>query len=140
MKYLPLFIFLFSCVQPGGKINIVSNTQVVKSLFDAYNNHDWATVAGCYADSTLVMDPALGDSAVYQTQQATIKRLQALQQKYPDLKAQIKEIYSDRGHVIVEFTAEGTSHNNTLWHLPQCAVFTLKEGKISGSNTYYDKR
>ncbi|WP_158563381.1 nuclear transport factor 2 family protein [Chitinophaga silvatica] len=142
MKYIPLSLLLFfvlSCVEPGGKISFNNNKEVIRSLFEAYNNHDWATVAGCYADSTLFLDASLGDSAIYQTQEATIKRYQALHQKYPDMKAEIKDIYSDGNHVIVEFVAVGTARNSQM-KLAQCAVFTLKDGKIVENNTYFERK
>lgn len=128
-----------ACVQPGAKISLTNaNTVVVTEMFDAFNAHDWQRMANCYKDTAMLLDPALGHEAVPFTREQTIKKYQELQQQFPDVHDEVKTMYGDKNHIIVEFVSSGTGPDGKKWQLPICVVFTVDNGKIARDHTYYD--
>ncbi|MBS0029831.1 nuclear transport factor 2 family protein [Chitinophaga sp. 22321] len=137
--FLLLALSFSGCVQPGGKISLANaNTVVVKDLFEAFNKHDWNTLAACYKDTALFLDPSLGREAVPQTHAQIIKKYQELQQMFPDVQDEVVTMYGDKNHITVEFISSGTGTDGKKWQLPICTVFTVDDGKIESDHTYYD--
>ncbi|SEW50965.1 nuclear transport factor 2 family protein [Chitinophaga arvensicola] len=142
MKILPiiLLVFLFAaCVQPGAKSSLANaNVQVVKELFEAFNDHNWTKLADCYKDTATFLDPSLGKTPVLQTRAQTAQKYADLQKMFPDVKDSVLNIYGDKNHITVEFISTATGPDGVKWQLPICTVFTVEEGKIVRDNTYYD--
>lgn len=144
MKMYCTFFSLFllaSCVQPGGKISLSNpHVQVVKEMFAAFNEHDWHKMAACYADSARFLDPESGPEMVTLTRSQLTKKYQGLHQLFPDVHDEVKEIYGDKNHIIVEFVSSATGRDGKKWQLPICVVFTVEDGKIIQDRTYYDNQ
>ncbi|MCW3465511.1 nuclear transport factor 2 family protein [Chitinophaga nivalis] len=133
---LSMLVFA-GCVQPGGKISLANaNVHVVKELYEAFNAHDWTKAADCYADTAIFLAPGGSTDTLLQTRQQTIAGYQALQKTFPDIRHEVKEVYGERNHIIVEFIAEATGSDGSKWQRPMCSVFTVKEGKIKCDHTY----
>ncbi|NML39408.1 nuclear transport factor 2 family protein [Chitinophaga sp. G-6-1-13] len=137
---LSLFL-VAACVQPGGKISLSNpHVQVVKEMFTAFNEHDWQKMAACYADTALFLDPEYGPEMVKLTRSQLAKKYQDLHQLFPDVQDEIKEIYGDKNHIVVEFVSSATGPDGKKWQLPICVVFTVENGRIIQDCTYYDNQ
>ncbi|MBC9910062.1 nuclear transport factor 2 family protein [Chitinophaga varians] len=136
---LSLFL-VTACVQPGGKISLSNpHVQVVKEMFTAFNEHDWEKMAACYADSAQFLDPEYGPEMVTLSPSSLTKKYQELHRLFPDVHDEIRDIYGDKHHIIVEFVSSATGQDGKKWHLPICVVFTVENGKIIQDRTYYNK-
>lgn len=152
MQHLLVFLFLLliaGCQSTTTTPPVTSNTtsvipvanheQVVRTLFDYFNKHDWASMAALYADTATFRDPALGIDLVQQTHQDIIAKYKELHKMVPDVKDEITAIYAcGDGHVTVEFISTGTGPDGESFRLPICAVLTIENGKITKDFTYYD--
>lgn len=129
-----------ACVQPGGRSSLTNpNIQVVNGMFAAFNEHDWQKMASYYADSALFLDPAYGHEPVTLARRQMIEKYQELHKMFPDVQDEVKEIYADKNHIIVEFVSSTTGQDGKKWQLPLCVVFTIEHGKIISDRTYYDQ-
>ncbi|NSL86507.1 nuclear transport factor 2 family protein [Chitinophaga sp. Mgbs1] len=140
--YLILLLpaMLTACVQPGGKISLAnSNTHVVKEMYEAFNEHNWEKMAACYHDTAVFLDPSLGPAEVLHTRQQIADKYRELGKMFPDVHDEVKEMYGDKNHIIVEFVSSGTGPDGKKWSLPICTVFTVENGKITRDHTYYDE-
>ncbi|QJB37854.1 nuclear transport factor 2 family protein [Chitinophaga oryzae] len=136
---LSLFL-VTACVQPGGKISLSNpHVQVVKDMFAAFNEHNWQEMAACYADTAQFLDPEHGPEMVSLSRAQLVKKYQELHRQFPDVQDEIKDIYGDKNHIIVEFISSATGQDGKKWQLPICVVFTVKDGKIIRDRTYYDE-
>lgn len=122
-----------SSVQPGE-----SHTIVAKSLFVAFNGHDWKAMADLYSDSAMFLDPSLGKEYVLQTRAETIKKYAEMQKMFPDIHDEVIHIYASGETVTVEFVSTGTAPDSTKFTLPIVTILTFKEGLIIKDATYYD--
>lgn len=140
MKIKTLIVFalvLSACGKPDSKLE--ANIQAVKSMFAAFNRHDWKAMAGHYADTAGFLDPSLGTTYVKMTHAETAAKYAAMQKMFPDIKDDVTAIHAGDSVVVVEFTSSGTPAGGEKWHLPICSVLTFnKEGKIVKDATYYD--
>lgn len=131
---------LVSCHSVDHK-SMVSNNNVklVKSYFEHFNKHDWAKMAGMYAETAEFKDPSLGKGAVIQKREQIIKKYSELSEQFPDVKDRVLNIYpSGDKNVIVEFVSTGTASDNSKFELPICTIFTIENGLITKDFTYYD--
>ncbi|QJB31369.1 nuclear transport factor 2 family protein [Chitinophaga oryzae] len=136
---LSLFL-VTACVQPGGKISLSNpHVQVVKDMFAAFNEHNWQEMAACYADTAQFLAPEHGPEMVSLSRAQLVKKYQELHRQFPDVQDEIKDIYGDKNHIIVEFISSATGQDGKKWQLPICVVFTVKDGKIIRDRTYYDE-
>lgn len=137
-----LSLFLAAaCVQPGGRISLSNpHVQVVREMFTAFNDHDWQKMAACYADSAQFLDPEYGPEMMTLTRSQLTKKYQDLHRLFPDVHDEIRDIYGDKNHIIVEFVSSATGQDGKKWQLPICVVFTVEDGKIIQDRTYYNNQ
>ncbi len=131
-----MLLFLAACsssVQPDEP-----RIAIAKTLFEAFNRHDWKAMADLYSDSALFLDPSFGKEYVSQTREKTIAKYTEMQNAFPDIHDAVTTIYSSGETVIVEFTSAGTASDGTKFTLPIVTILTFKEGLIIKDATYYD--
>lgn len=131
---LILSLLLMSCVST----TLEDNQNVVRSMYDYFNQHDWEKMASLYAEEAQFLDPSLGTGFVTQTRQQTIAKYGEMQQMFPDIYDEIITICAADDKVIVEFISTGSSGDSIQFKLPIATIFTLKDGKIVKDATYYD--
>ncbi|MCD8741748.1 nuclear transport factor 2 family protein [Mucilaginibacter roseus] len=130
-------VAMSACVAPDN--NNETNISAAKSMFAAFNRHDWKTMAGHYADTARFLDPSLGQSYVKMTHAETAAKYAAMQKMFPDIKDDVTAMHASDSVVVVEFTSSGMPSGGEKWHLPICSVLTFnKDGKIVKDATYYD--
>lgn len=137
-----ILLALMACNTPTTPISKEKNTpkeEVAKLLYTHFNNHDWQKMAALYADTAEFKDPSLGKGIVKQTHEQIAKKYAELNQMFPDIHDEIKNIYvSGDKNVIVEFVSTGTAPDKTKMELPICTIFTIENGLITKDFTYYD--
>lgn len=137
-----ILLALMACNTPTTPISKEKNTPneaIAKLLYTHFNNHDWQKMAALYADSAEFKDPSLGKGIVKQTHEQIAKKYAELNQIFPDIHDEIKNIYiSGDKNVIVEFVSTGTAPDKTKMELPICTIFTIENGLITKDFTYYD--
>lgn len=115
------------------------NMESTKEMFDAFNRHDWNRMASYYAPEAQFLDPSYGLEYVTKTQAQTSSKYAEMETLFPDIKDDIKAMYSDGEKVIVEFVSTGSSGDSISLKLPIVSVLTFKDGKIVRDATYYDQ-
>ncbi|MBV5313049.1 MAG: nuclear transport factor 2 family protein [Prolixibacteraceae bacterium] len=143
MKHVAVFFFatliVLSCNNQNEKQMYNANEKLVKEYFEHFNKHDWAKMAGMYAEPAEFKDPSLGPGIVSQTHEQVIAKYSQLSELFTDLKDEIVNIYpSGEKHIIVEFKSTGTAPDSTKFELPICTIFTIENGIITKDFTYYD--
>lgn len=142
--YLALLIFvigLVSCQNQAEQKNDIqaNNVRLIQEYFEHFNHHDWQQMAQMYVTTADFKDPSFGTGIFKQTQEETILKYTTLNQIFPDLHDEVKQIYpSGDEHVIVEFISTGTAPDSSSFELPICTIFTIENGKIAKDFTYYD--
>jgi ketosteroid isomerase-like protein len=114
------------------------NVAHVKSMFDAFNRHDWKAMSEHYADSALFLDPALGAAYVYQSHQEIIDKYSAMQELFPDIKDSVITLFGKGDKVAVEFISSGASGDSIKFALPISCILTLDKNRIVKDATYYN--
>ncbi len=116
-----------------------ANKQIVNTLYEHFNNHDWVKMASLYAETAEFKDPSLGEGIVVQTREQIVQKYSEMQQVFSDIKDEVIQVYpSDDKHVIVEFVSTGTAPDGSRFKLPICTIFTIENGLITKDYTYYD--
>ncbi|MCC8408845.1 nuclear transport factor 2 family protein [Mucilaginibacter sp. UR6-1] len=116
-----------------------ANAEAAKSMFTAFNRHDWKAMADHYADTASFLDPAFGPAYVKKNRAETAAKYADMQKMFADIKDDIDAIHATGDVVVVEFTSSGTPAGGQKWHLPICSILTFnKDGKIIKDATYYD--
>ena len=134
-------IFCVGCSEKKKNENNTSeaNAQLVQSVFQHFNQHDWEGMAQLYIENAEFKDPEYGSEKVTKTRADIVKHYTELSQMFPDVKDEIIAIYaSGNKHVIVEFVSSGTAPDGTRFTLPICAIFTIEDGMITKDYNYYD--
>lgn len=133
-------ILLVSCTKQNPEsLPSTENEKIVKQYFDHFNKHDWKKVAEMYTPVADFKDPSLGQGIVKQTRQQIIEKYSGFGELFPDLKAEVVQIYpSENNHIVVEFTTTGTAPDSSKFVLPICTVFTIENGQIAKDFSYYD--
>lgn len=131
---LLLSLLVMSCAST----TLEDNQNVVRSMYDYFNQHDWEKMASLYAEDAQFLDPSLGADYIIQTRQQTIAKYSEMQQMFPDIHDQIVTICATDDKVVVEFIASGSSGDSIQFKLPIATIFTLKDGMIIKDATYYD--
>lgn len=135
---LTISFLLASCCKSSCRKN-TENEQLVKQYFQLFNAHKWKELSELYIENAEFKDPSLGNGIVKQSKQDFVKKYSELNQIFPDLKDEIKQIYvSGDKNVIVEFVSTGTAPDNSKFKLPICTILTIENGKITKDFTYYD--
>ena len=115
------------------------NIALTQKMFDAFNKHDWQTMASYYTEDALFLDPAFGKNYVIKTQPETAAKYSELQKIFPDLHDEVVGLYPSGDKVTVEFIATGSMGDSISFKLPIVSVLTFKDGKIVRDATYYDQ-
>ena len=133
---------LLAGCSPKEKETGQQNLEIVKSMLEAFNRHDWKGMAEHYADSARFLDPSLGTEYVYQRHEQIMAKYGEMGNRFPDLQDEVVGMYSSGDKVIVELVSTGTATTDKgeliSFRLPISAVLTLHDGKIVSDATYYD--
>jgi ketosteroid isomerase-like protein len=143
MKKLVLIISfaisLFAC-SPTESSQSKQNVATVKAMFEAFNAHDWKKMATYYAEKPLFLAPEFGGKHIVQTHADIIKNYSKLSDAFPDIQdiiSLIAPVGEDK--VLVQFMSKGTlADKSAKMELQLCSVLTLKDGKITMDEVYYD--
>jgi ketosteroid isomerase-like protein len=135
---ISVVIWSMSCANKK-EINDHTNEDVVKSMFEAFNQHDWKAMADHYSDSALFLDPAFGIEYVKQSRSEVIAKYTDMQKMFPDIHDEVIGVYPSGDKVSVEFISTGTAADGTSFKLPISCILTLANGKIVKDATYYDQ-
>lgn len=125
---------IIGCASPGNQ-----NEKLAQEMFEAFNQHDWDKMAAYYSPDADFLDPSFGTAYVTRTQDQTSEKYAKLQAMFPDIRDDIKEMYSSGDKVVVEFVSSGASGDSIRFALPIISVLTFREGKIIRDATYYDQ-
>jgi ketosteroid isomerase-like protein len=131
-------IILLVCMV-SANVSIVfcqDNTVVVKTIFAAFNKHDWEGMLSFYDTDAVFVDPAFTDPV--SDQSIILAHHRDIAKYFPDIKDEIKRIFTCGDTVVVEFVASGKALDGTSFNLPICTVFTFRKGKVIRDATYYD--
>lgn len=119
----------------------IENNQenVVRLMFERFNQHDWEGMAALYTDTAEFRDPSFGKTLVKQTRAETVKKYKELNSFFPDIRDSVVAMYpSGEKYVTVEFISKGKARDGTVLELPICTILTVENGFISKDFTYYD--
>jgi len=136
--FLPLITLFVSC-QLAHAQDEKKNVAAAKKMFEAFNKHEWSTMAGYYSDEALFLDPSFGTECVSKTRKETVAKYAEMEKMFPDIYDEITGIYPSGDKVIVEFTSTGTTPDGTKFKLPIIAVLTFKNGLIVKDASYFDQ-
>ncbi len=114
------------------------NEQLVRSMFEAFNRHDWEAMASHYSDSALFLDPSFGTDYVWQTRTEMVIKYKEMHALFPDLHDEVVTVTANDNRVAVEFISTGTQPDGKQFELPIGCVLTLEAGKIVKDATYYN--
>jgi steroid delta-isomerase-like uncharacterized protein len=134
LLWISLMVFCASC---SGSEN--PNVAVAQKMFDAFNKHDWQSMAAYYSDDALFLDPSFGKDYVTKSREETIEKYKGYEQMFPDLHDEVVGMYASGDKVTVEFVSTGTSGDTLSFKLPIVTVLTFKDGVIIKDATYYDQ-
>ena len=140
--YCLLFVLLFVT---GGAFSQVS--KLIEDHFAALNRHDVKAIAAGYADSAKVYSPNWEGA---KSGRAGITDVYA---RYftstPDLSYKVVNIIYAGDNIVVEYSVTGTLSNpegatpaymkDKKYMLNYCAIFTIKNGKITKETDYFDQ-
>lgn len=115
-----------------------TNLTTTKKLYEYFNAHDWKSMADLYVDTAEFLDPSFGAEYIKQTRQQIVEKYGSMEQMFPDIHDEVKEMYAVDDKVIVQFVATGNSGDSIKLKLPICGILTFKDGKIIRDATYYD--
>lgn len=137
--YLYIFTLAVSAACSSSDRAQEQNIALTQKMFEAFNNHDWQTMASYYTESASFLDPAFGKDYVTKTQQETAAKYSDMQKMFPDLHDEVVGLYPSGDKVTVEFIATGSMGDSVSFRLPIVSVLTFKDGKIIRDATYYDQ-
>lgn len=115
----------------------IENEKIVRSMFDAFNRHDWKAMTEFYADTASFLDPSFGTVDVKKTRSETAAKYTEMQKTFPDLHDEVVTLFSQGDKVAVEFISTGMD-GNQKFTLPISTIFTIQNGKIVSDATYYN--
>lgn len=130
-----MLFFMTAC---SSSVQENPNVAIVKKLFEAFNQHDWKTMAELYAENALFLDPSFGKEFVPKSRAETIVKYAEMQSMFPDIHDEVKNLYPSGGTITVEFTSTGATQDGTKFSLPIVSILTVKDGLIVKDATYYD--
>jgi steroid delta-isomerase-like uncharacterized protein len=115
-----------------------TNLAATKKLYESFNSHNWKEMTDLYADDAEFLDPSFGKDYVKQTKAQIVEKYSSMEQMFPDMHDDVKEMYVSDDKVIVQFVATGNTGDSIKLNLPICSILTYKDGKIVRDATYYD--
>ena len=138
MKATPFILFLLVGIAcSNNNQNESYNEQLIRKLFNSFNEHNWKAMADCYADTAFFLDPSLGVEAVRLTKSDIIAKYAEMEQQISNIRDSVLVITAKDNSVWVEFISKGTINDSTFLYLPISTHFILKDGKVTHDNTYY---
>ncbi|MFZ6002158.1 MAG: nuclear transport factor 2 family protein [Bacteroidota bacterium] len=142
MKKFLLIALLFSActttVTTEDDSTAVENERLVRAMFEAFNAHAWEKMADYYADSASFLDPSFGIDYVIRSKTETASKYKEMESIFPDIRDDLKEVYTYGDKVIAEFVSTGTAPDGSRFTLPIVSILTVRDGKIVKDATYYD--
>ena len=124
-----------ACTNGGhtGVADTEKNKAAATGLFNAFNRHDWKTMAGYYREPASFLDPSFGKGYVTRSRQQTVDKYAELAKQLPGIKDSIVSIFGWGNKVTVEFVSVDSGFT-----LPICTVLTFNDGLVTNDATYYD--
>lgn len=108
---------------------------VVQAMFDAFNRHDAAAMAGLYADDARL---ASSDFCATRTGPAEVLRTyRALFVAFPDIRDEIEHMVVEGDHVAVRFVARSGQGSSAL-AMPIATFLTVRHGRIQSDESSFD--
>ncbi len=132
------FVIVTACANNSPQVQEAENVKLVRSMFDAFNKHDWHSMAAYYSDSALFLDPAFGTTYVKQNHEQMEKKYQEMEDYFPNIHDSIAGIYPSGANVMVEFVSTGAAPDSTSFRLPISSVLTIQNKQIVREATYYN--
>jgi steroid delta-isomerase-like uncharacterized protein len=148
MKYLAAVCMLFVCAFANGQTGeALKNTNLIKVLFKAINDHDSVAVAGFFSDTAKLESPnwqgtQVGKAAVTTVYSRYFKGT-------PDITYTITNMVATNNAVVVEYTFAGQFSNpeggspaymkDKKYSLKGCTRYNMVGGKITASVSYFDQ-
>ena len=114
------------------------NSQHVRSMFEAFNRHDWKAMSEQYADSALFLDPSFGIDYVTQSRSKIADKYTQMEQLFPNIHDEVVTLFAKGDQVAVEFVSRGSSGDSLSFILPISCVLTLRDNLIVKDATYYN--
>ena len=135
-------LLLFFAVRGYGQ-----SASVINAHFDALIKHDVKAIASGYADTAKVYSPN------WEGAKTGLAGLTETYNRYfastPDLTYKVNHIINAGDEVVVQFTESGTLSKpesgtpdymkGKKYTLDCCAVFSVKDNKITGETDYFDQ-
>jgi predicted SnoaL-like aldol condensation-catalyzing enzyme len=137
---LAALVFTLSCNRGHDSNTNPNNVAIVKSFSGCFNRHDWAKVAGFYADSSLFLDPCYGRDFVLKTRQNVVDRYWGMQKEMPDIRDSVLNAFADGDKIAIEFIITGSLPDGTKIRIPTCDIWEMKSGLIIKDACYYDNK
>jgi ketosteroid isomerase-like protein len=128
-------MLVVGCTSVG---NEETNVNIATKLFDAFNKHEWQTMASYYAEEALFLDPSYGKEYVSKTRTETSAKYAEMESMFPDIHDEVVGVYPSGDVVTVEFVSTGSMNDSVKFKLPIISVLTFKNGQIIKDATYYD--
>jgi len=142
-SYYLFILLLFAIVGQA----FSQSPKLIENHFAALNRHDVKAIAEGYADSTKVYSPN------WEGAKSGIAGIADVYTRYfkstPDLSYKITNIIDAGDNVVVEYTATGTLSNpegatpaymkDKKYTLSYCAIFSIKNNKITKETDYFDQ-
>lgn len=138
MRIIVLIIALviFSCAPSSEG----PNTEIATQMFAAFNAHDWQKMTSFYSANAEYLDPAYGKEYVKKSAAEIAEKYAGMQQMFPDIHDEVKNMHVAGDKIIVEFISTGSSGDSLNFSLRICSVLTFQNGKIVRDATYYDNQ
>jgi len=115
----------------------IENEKIVRSMFDAFNRHDWKAMTEFYGDTASFLDPSFGTFDVKKSRIETATKYAEMQKMFPDLHDEVVTLFSQGDKVALEFIST-SMRGDQKFTLPICTIFTIQNRKIVRDATYYN--
>ena len=127
---------------------MADNATLIRSLYDAWNAHDFEAGADAMApDGTITF---MGTGETFTGPEGARKFGERLATGFPDGTITVETVVSEGDRVVVEYTGRGThtgTFETSMGAIPAtgksvtlklCDVCELKDGKVTAQRTYLD--
>ena len=111
---------------------------VVRQLWDAINERDYARVAGAIAETCAWT--SMPTEQTYIGPQAMLDGLRAFHGQFPNGASEIERLHLDGDTVVVEWRTHGTTTDGRSFSRPGCSVAVVRGGKIAAYHDYFDRQ
>ena len=111
---------------------------VMRQLWDAINERDYARVAGAIAERCEWK--SMPTERAYVGPQAMVDGVRAFHEQFPDGATEIERLHQDGDVVVVEWRTSGTDADGRSFARRGCSVATVRGGKIAAYRDYFDRQ